>query len=885
MVGLLTDRGRVTKRAGVVVTFVASAAVASLGLRLRLTGVLATDLVVTALVVGATARSFQRFEARSALAPGLGVVIGGAAGLLGGLAGQQPVAVLGAALAGGCLGFLPFTVSPTTARLRSGGGLFLGLVAAVLALDVKPSIAAPGSALVGLLLLAVPLVDAVLVWATRLRRGHVDAAVAGLAGRLRARGLRSSSTKLLLIASEAVLAVAAVLEGRGVLAPVWATGLAAVVIAGLLGATVRSPIHAPPGALTPRARLVLRSAAVALVAAAAPAVLALLVARGPAEAGTSAAQHALAAARRGDSQESAAWFAKARKDFERARGWVTHPLASLGLPVPGLGPNLRAARNLTSLGVHLARTGNRLTTSADPDRLRIVRGTVPVAELRRLDPKLAAAAGELEDARRRLRRIDRSFLVPTVDHAIEKLDGRVDAATHDARLAARSARLLPAILGGDGPRRYFLAVQNNAEARSTGGFIGSWGQISASGGHLELDRFERIDVLNPPGSTERPLRAPPDYVNRYGRFQPASIWQNVNMTPDFPSVGTVIDDLYPRSGGAPIDGVISIDPPGLAAILRLTGPIVVTNWPTPISADNVVDVTLRQAYVRFANDTSRRAEFLGDVAHAAWNAFTQADLGKPSRVLRTLSKAVREKHLAVWLARPAEQRLAMEAGLAGAVPTAGPDVALATTQNAGANKIDVYLRRRIRYALRLDPARHARSASADGRVEVSLENTAPASGLPQYVIGPSEPRFSAGENRTFLSVYSPLGFAAATLDGTPTSLESETELGRHVYSTFVSIPSRSTRTLGLDLRGTLALAPGGWYELDLVRQPLLDADRVEVVLDVAPGWRFADGQGFRVTADGHRAHASLELVRDQRLRVRVERATRSDLWARLRRGR
>ena len=35
--------------------------------------------------------------------------------------------------------------------------------------------------------------------------------------------------------------------------------------------------------------------------------------------------------------------------------------------------------------------------------------------------------------------------------------------------AATGARLLPAMLGENGPRRYFMVFQNPAEARGTGG--------------------------------------------------------------------------------------------------------------------------------------------------------------------------------------------------------------------------------------------------------------------------------------------------------------------------------------------------------------------------------------------------------------------------------
>ncbi len=43
--------------------------------------------------------------------------------------------------------------------------------------------------------------------------------------------------------------------------------------------------------------------------------------------------------------------------------------------------------------------------------------------------------------------------------------------------AARAVRLLPPMLGADGPREYLLLVQNNAEQRATGGIPGSVVQL------------------------------------------------------------------------------------------------------------------------------------------------------------------------------------------------------------------------------------------------------------------------------------------------------------------------------------------------------------------------------------------------------------------------
>src|SRR5205807_10315613 len=171
----------------------------------------------------------------------------------------------------------------------------------------------------------------------------------------------------------------------------------------------------------------------------------------------------------------------------------------------------------------------------------------------------------------------------------------------------------------------------------TGGLIGDWSVLVADHGRVHVERFHRIDELNTP--TPRVVHASEEFLRRYGQYDIGQTWQNVNMSPDFPTVGGVIADLFPQSGGQAVDGVIAVDPPGLASILRLTGPVRVPGWPDPVTADNVVDVTLRDSYERFAREA--RHQFLGDVAERAWTALTSADLGELPRVARAFGEAAR----------------------------------------------------------------------------------------------------------------------------------------------------------------------------------------------------------------------------------------------------
>ena len=170
--------------------------------------------------------------------------------------------------------------------------------------------------------------------------------------------------------------------------------------------------------------------------------------------------------------------------------------------------------------------------------------------------------------------------------------------------------------------------------------------------------------------------------------------------------------------------------------------------------------------------------------------------------------------------------------------------------------------------MQLEPDERLLTAGADGRLSLKLNNAAPSSGASDYAIGPFDPRFVAGEGRSFTSIYSPLGFTAATLDGQPTQLETGRELDRNVFSQFVSVFSRSSATLELQLEGTVPLDPGGWYTLDLVHQPTLLPDLVNLRIEVPLGWRVRAAEGIEVLGP-RRAGGQVALRETNRVRVRV----------------
>ena len=777
-------------------------------------------------------------------------------------AGTGPVVVLAAALVVVCVAGVLLGVSgdPLRNRVVTSAGPVVGFVLGAATLLAASTLSPEDCGAFVVLAWVLPVADLVVTGLSRLRRRQPLVGGAGdhLAARLGRSRLGRRRAGWVVLGATGLLVSLGVLAGRGVLAAGPAVPAGVVVAAVVVVTALRSPA-APEddvGAVG-ITRVAWWVGVLAVMAVALPAIGALWTARGPAVAGEQAADQALALARQGHLTQAADRFTVAKARFAEARRDLDAPLASIGLRYPVLSTNLTAIRTLSRVGESLAGRGQNLALASDRFRYGIRGGTVPVAQLAATAPQFTSALATVDGAEVAMTTIRGPYLLPPVTGAVSALKRQLVPARRDVVSAEGIAVNLPALLGLDGPRRYFLAFQTDAEARATGGLIGLNGILVADQGHLQLSGLQDSGLLNSGGVPVRVLHAPPDYVARYGSFDPADNWQMVNLSPDFPTVGAVIADLYPQSGGTPVDGVIAVDPEGLAAMMQLTGPITVPGWPVPIDSANVSAITQNQSYVTYAGADVARQAFLEGLIRAVFDRLSNLNLHDPVVLIDDLAPAVRGGHLLAYSTHSSEQAYLASVGMAGAVPPVASDALELTTQNASANKIDYYLHRTVDDRVHLTP--QASSADTSGspkvanvtsQVSVTLHNTAPASGLPPIIIGPGSPGFVAGENLTYLTLYTPLHFSASTLDGAPTGLTSLPELGRNADSTFVDLLAGQSSTLSTTLSGTVPLLSGGWYELDLPSQPLINPDHVQVEVTVASGWQVIGVRGAtRIGAD------------------------------------
>ena len=90
---------------------------------------------------------------------------------------------------------------------------------------------------------------------------------------------------------------------------------------------------------------------------------------------------------------------------------------------------------------------------------------------------------------------------------------------------------------------------------------------------------------------------------------------------------------YVQAGGVSVDGVLAIDPDGLAALLHFTGAIQVPGLPVQITSQNAAYVLLKEQYTTFdtgeTNEDLLRHDFLQAALHAAFDKLVNGELARP----------------------------------------------------------------------------------------------------------------------------------------------------------------------------------------------------------------------------------------------------------------
>ncbi|MFN2586690.1 MAG: DUF4012 domain-containing protein [Actinomycetota bacterium] len=524
---------------------------------------------------------------------------------------------------------------------------------------------------------------------------------------------------------------------------------------------------------------------------------------------------------------------RARHHLARADERLDGVAANVVSMVPVAGHSVRAIEDVTETMLPVVDAADALTRKLDAiESLHVVEnGIIRTDLLGALRGPLIRQAAALERLVTAARERRSGWLPPPLWDTLLDLERRATSYLESARRGAEAVRLMAPMLGGTGPRKYLVVMLNNAELRGAGGIPSAAGIVNAVEGRLTLGRFRHTVDLRGARPYEK-VAAPADFRRRFGFYKAdTTFWTNMTFSPDVPDVALVAARAFRKVTGKKVDGVVFVDPRGIAALMPEDAAVSVGGTGVAVGRADLADYTYSGVYADLGGATERRRTALLDLGGGAFEAILAGGGLAGRATLEAAGRAVAAGHLRIVSFDAAEQKVldALDAG--GDLDGAPGDSLLVAAQNFSADKMDYWVRRRVAHSCSVDEQAAACTA------QVTLVNRAPA-GLTRYVAGRP---YGAAED--LVELYLP---AAATvrsfeLDGTALETGTDRQDGHDVIGTFVELRpgERSLLAVSYDL----PVGPKG-YTLEVLPQPLAHDARLEVSLDVPEAWTL-QGEGER----------------------------------------
>lgn len=490
-------------------------------------------------------------------------------------------------------------------------------------------------------------------------------------------------------------------------------------------------------------------------------------------------------------QDVYATIVAATGDVEQANQILHSPAWTVVTHIPVIGRSVKASQ-VTAANVHQLMKATLLGTEGlktfkhnpkkiiDPALINIATATISA---------LNTPAHETVDA---LSSTDLRLVPGSVAEPIRKLQQDLKQALPFLEQGQSLVSIAPILLGVDKPRTWLLVMGNGAEARSIGGLPGGWGLLNVGQGKIDLVHQESNDNISSISLANWRSLVTQDAVTLYD--DDLSRFTDMNLSPDFPTNGKLMEALYRQYSGKRTDGVLFTDEHTLAGLMQLTGPIAFRG--KTFTSENVSGYIGKGVYADYADPKEKDRAVLG-LTQKVFKTITSAS---PDLlvVAKTFLDLIAQGRLHVWSSNPIEQKKFESSPAGGSmISPESPKHAVVMANGAG-NKIDAYIHSSVKYVQgKCQPNFPYRTST----MAVSMRNTAPTSGLPDYVnarldLGPNIE--GAGSTNMLTFIHVPLGatLLSATYVGKPANMvASGMENGRTVWRFDNVIAPQSRRTL------------------------------------------------------------------------------------------
>lgn len=348
--------------------------------------------------------------------------------------------------------------------------------------------------------------------------------------------------------------------------------------------------------------------------------------------------------------------------------------------------------------------------------------------------------------------------------------------------------MLPNFLGANGPRTYVLLAQTNSEIRGAGGLVGSAGSVSADNGKISVGEFH-ADAEYPSGAALADANEQGD-ATLYSGLYFGQVIHNVSSTPDFPRVAVMAQKFWKAASfGGDSDGVMSLDPVALQALIGATGDVTLSDGRV-LNGSNTAEFLLSTVY-KDLPVSEQDIYFSETAAQTVSHLFSDMNTQKLMTVAKTMMTMAQQRHLYFWSFHEEDQAALRSAGLTGEITNDAQNPVTGVYLNQmQASKMDWYIKRNSTVTKTGENTYH---------VSYTLTNTLKASEaptLPEYVTANAK----GGVALDRVMLYTPAGGQITNIAASNGSSFTQVQVPNHMaYISDISLAPEASVTVEYDV--------------------------------------------------------------------------------------
>ncbi len=438
--------------------------------------------------------------------------------------------------------------------------------------------------------------------------------------------------------------------------------------------------------------------------------------------------------------------------------------------------------------------------------------------------------------------VDETVLPKNLQPKFKELQSKIETLKNLLHQVQEKIPVLMKLLGDRYLHRYLILLQNDTEARPTGGFIGSYLVVDVSDGQIIQAKFE--DVYARDGQLKEFVQAPEDIARITKNWR----LRDSNYSPDFAISAEKAAWFLQKERGPSVDTVIAVNQHFLASFFDLTGPISLEGLPAALTKENYQTVISYIVESKLSGKEDPKKILRRFIPEFQKKLFSTAAWGS---IVTKLLNGAHEGDV-LFYSRDAEiQAVFHELGLDGKILRTdnNEDYLDVITTSIGGNKSDLYIRQDLIHTTLIDAQgtlknqltitrNHTWNSDTFRQVSQTLKSFGfeEISEEVTFILG-------AGRNRSVMKVYVPKGSVLLGSDGIAADdvlLREDDELQKTYFMFEMSVEpgSQNTVTLTYQLPQKLDLFPVDTYKLNVQRQPGLAVSRIEKNIVVNPGLKF-----------------------------------------------